>query len=85
MKVDIQERQSPKCESSDSRHVEANSVHKIIQNNKMPSLSQCSFAPPQLHLNLSQQFWVSSPKKCLKLERDLVKTLACVKIQVFKI
>ena len=34
MKVDIQERQSPKCESSDSRrHVEANSVHKIIQNN----------------------------------------------------
>ena len=47
MKVDIQERQSPKCESSDSRrHVEANSVHKIIQNNKMPSLSQCSFAPP---------------------------------------
>ena len=46
MKVDIQERQSPKCESSDSRrHVEANSVHKIIQNNKMPSLSQCSFAP----------------------------------------
>ena len=36
-----------KCESPDSRrHVEANSVHKIIQNNKMPSLSQCSFAPP---------------------------------------
>ena len=31
---------------------------------------------PQLHLNLSQQFWVPSPRKGLKFERDLVKTLS---------
>ena len=34
---------------------------------------------PQLHLNLSQQFWVSSPRKCLKFDRDLVKTLSLCK------